>query len=149
MSEDAFHQRRQRFDAWLEGTGRERLKRDLGSASLTCPCCGYPTLPERAGWQICPLCFWEDDGQDDPHAAECCGGPNEDYSLATARANFEQHLIMFWPGHRLFPQREAVLAAKRALMEEWQSAATTEADDAVLARLRIAIEALNARRREA
>ncbi|WP_218025583.1 CPCC family cysteine-rich protein [Capsulimonas corticalis] len=38
-----------------------------------CPCCGYPTLPRR-GWQdICGLCSWHDDGQDDPHADEVWG----------------------------------------------------------------------------
>lgn len=26
-----------------------------------CPCCGYLTLPERGGYDICPVCFWEDD----------------------------------------------------------------------------------------
>ncbi|WP_198674015.1 CPCC family cysteine-rich protein [Chitinophaga alhagiae] len=27
----------------------------------TCPCCGYITLSERGGYEICPICFWEDD----------------------------------------------------------------------------------------
>jgi hypothetical protein len=31
-----------------------------------CPCCNYRTLPERAGYDICPNCYWEDDGNDDP-----------------------------------------------------------------------------------
>jgi len=31
-----------------------------------CPCCGYVTLPERGEYDICPVCFWEDDGIDDP-----------------------------------------------------------------------------------
>ncbi|MFC7377266.1 CPCC family cysteine-rich protein [Brevundimonas sp. GCM10030266] len=29
----------------------------------TCPCCGYQTLAE--GWgssEVCPICWWEDDG---------------------------------------------------------------------------------------
>ena len=30
-----------------------------------CPCCGFITLPERGGDDICPVCFWEDDRQDD------------------------------------------------------------------------------------
>ncbi len=29
--------------------------------SETCPCCGYRTLNERGGHEICPICFWEDD----------------------------------------------------------------------------------------
>ena len=26
-----------------------------------CPACGYRTLPARCDWDICPVCFWEDD----------------------------------------------------------------------------------------
>ncbi len=26
-----------------------------------CPCCGYLTLDERGTYDICPVCFWEDD----------------------------------------------------------------------------------------
>ncbi len=28
----------------------------------TCPCCGYKTLDEIGGYDICPYCKWEDDG---------------------------------------------------------------------------------------
>ena len=28
---------------------------------LPCACCGYCVLNERGGWEICPICFWEDD----------------------------------------------------------------------------------------
>jgi hypothetical protein len=28
---------------------------------VTCPCCGYPTIEEYGGWEICGVCFWEDD----------------------------------------------------------------------------------------
>lgn len=37
---------------------------------------------------VCHVCFWEDDGQDDPSADEVWGGPNGDLSLTQARANF-------------------------------------------------------------
>lgn len=53
-----------------------------------CPCCRYITLPTRGGYDICPVCFWEDDGQDDPVADEVWGGPNYELSLTAARANF-------------------------------------------------------------
>src|SRR3569833_2977032 len=33
-----------------------------------CPCCGVRTLIERGGYDICSVCFWEDDGQDVPIA---------------------------------------------------------------------------------
>ncbi|MFD7877305.1 CPCC family cysteine-rich protein [Streptomyces sp. NPDC059766] len=54
-----------------------------------CPCCGFVTLAERAMYAICPVCFWEDDGQDDHDADECRGGPNGRLSLTEARRNFE------------------------------------------------------------
>jgi hypothetical protein len=40
------------------------------------PCCGYLTLCGRAGYEICPVCFWEDDRQDSHDADEVRGGPN-------------------------------------------------------------------------
>jgi hypothetical protein len=53
-----------------------------------CPCCGYITLSERCGWEICPVCFWEDDGQDDHDADEVLpGSPNGGLSLTNARQN--------------------------------------------------------------
>ena len=55
-----------------------------------CPCCRYRTLHERGGYEICPVCFWEDDGQDGHDAAEVRGGPNGTLSLTRARQNFEQ-----------------------------------------------------------
>lgn len=53
-----------------------------------CPCCGFRTLPNRGHDDICPVCFWEDDGQDE-HDADCVrGGPNHNLSLTQARLNF-------------------------------------------------------------
>ena len=56
-----------------------------------CPCCGYRTLDERGGYEICSVCFWEDDGQDDHDADEVRGGPNHDLSLKKARQNFREY----------------------------------------------------------
>jgi len=53
-----------------------------------CPCCGYKTLRERGGFEMCPVCCWEDDGQDDHDANRVRGGPNGSLSLMQARANF-------------------------------------------------------------
>jgi Cysteine-rich CPCC len=53
-----------------------------------CPCCGFVTLDERGGYDICPVCFWEDDGQEDHDADIVRGGPNGRLSLTEARANF-------------------------------------------------------------
>ncbi|CDR07482.1 hypothetical protein GCM10022420_004250 [Streptomyces iranensis] len=54
----------------------------------SCPCCGFVTLDERGNYEICPVCFWEDDGQDDHDADEVRGGPNRGLSLTEARRNF-------------------------------------------------------------
>ena len=64
-------------------------------ASLPCPCCGFPTLGERAAWEICGICWCRTDGQDDPRADEVRGGPNAEYSLSAARANFRRHGDMY------------------------------------------------------
>ena len=61
------------------------LLRDL---PIRCPCCGYKTLSERGEFEICAVCFWEDDGQDDDDADEVHGGPNGDLSLTQGRANY-------------------------------------------------------------
>ena len=54
----------------------------------SCPCCGYRTLDERppGTYDICPVCFWEDDPvqYDDPDYE---GGANR-ASLRQAQANY-------------------------------------------------------------
>jgi hypothetical protein len=76
------------------------------TAVATCPCCGYPTIGERGDYDICEICHWEDDGQDDPEFAprkdcyspdDVAGGPNADYSLMEARLNFSQFHQMYRP----------------------------------------------------
>ncbi len=58
------------------------------SPPFACPCCGYATLPERGGFDMCPICFWEDDGQDSADADVVRGGPNGPLSLTEGRRNF-------------------------------------------------------------
>lgn len=55
-----------------------------------CPCCGYRTLDECASYEICKVCFWEDDGEGDADAGIVLGGPNKDLSLTTARENYKR-----------------------------------------------------------
>jgi hypothetical protein len=62
-----------------------------------CPCCGYPTLTQLDHYEICYLCDWEDDGQEDDDADRVRGGPNSDYSLTEARENFKKYLNMYRP----------------------------------------------------
>ena len=35
-----------------------------------CPCCGYKTLKSPGALGLCPVCWWEDDGQEDSDAAD-------------------------------------------------------------------------------
>jgi len=56
--------------------------------SHPCPCCAYLTLYKIGGCEICPVCFWEDDGQGDTDADDIRGGPNGNLSLAQARINY-------------------------------------------------------------
>jgi hypothetical protein len=76
-------------------------------------------LEEHGGYEICSLCNWEDDGQDDPHADEVWGGPNASYSLTEARENFKRYHVMYAP--KKDPRigggdTSAEVNAKRAIM---------------------------------
>jgi hypothetical protein len=105
----AFFERRHAFERCLaDADVKMHLSAHVsqgGSAAFaTCPCCGYPTLRERGHFEICEICHWEDDGQDDPDFAPrpdvsspdvITGGPNSYYSLTEARLNFELHQQMY------------------------------------------------------
>jgi Cysteine-rich CPCC len=54
-----------------------------------CPCCRFKTLHGRGQYEICKVCLWEDDGQDDHDADKVRGGPNRLLSLTQGRLNFE------------------------------------------------------------
>lgn len=87
-----FHERRGWFDRYREDSetgGRVALP--ILSELYTCPCCGYPMLSERYAYEICPLCWWEDAGEDD-HDLDSESGPNH-ITLREGRANFEQYLL--------------------------------------------------------
>jgi hypothetical protein len=53
-----------------------------------CPCCGYKTLETAGAMALCPVCWWEDDGQEDEDAAEVRLTVNGQLSLSEARAHF-------------------------------------------------------------
>ncbi|HEV8111611.1 MAG TPA: CPCC family cysteine-rich protein [Planctomycetota bacterium] len=75
--------------AWFEDY-TSRLDGQPSELPLRCPCCLCQTLVERGGFEICPVCFWEDDGQDDYDADVVRGGPNGALSLTQARANYRE-----------------------------------------------------------
>jgi hypothetical protein len=68
----------------------DRLESQPPQLPLRCPCCGCKSLRERGAFEICQVCFWEDDGQDDYDADVVRGGPNGLLSLAEARANYRR-----------------------------------------------------------
>jgi len=53
-----------------------------------CPCCGYKTLETPAAMALCPVCWWEDDGQEDVDAYEVKLTVNGTLSLAEAREHY-------------------------------------------------------------
>ena len=78
---------------------------------------------------ICELCKWQDDGQDDPYADEVWGGPNYQYSLTQARENFKR----YWtkrnpddPHNRGRGNSPAELEAKKNLVGVFQAIANAD-----------------------
>ena len=51
-----------------------------------CPCCEHRSLLQRGGYEICKVCFWEDDGMNE---LDRVSGPNH-MTLRQARQNFER-----------------------------------------------------------
>lgn len=76
------------FDWYVEQQAHNSVHRPARGGPYHCPYCGCRTLDERGGFDICPVCFWEDDGQDDHDAEVVQGGPNGSLSLSEARANY-------------------------------------------------------------
>jgi Cysteine-rich CPCC len=54
-----------------------------------CPCYDYFTLEERRSWDICPVCYWEDDGHDLSSLDEP-SGCNHGLTLRQGRENFQR-----------------------------------------------------------
>ena len=58
----------------------------VGKGQYQCPCCDYYTLSCRAGYEICRVCYWEDDGHDFNRLDQISGANH--ISLREARGNF-------------------------------------------------------------
>lgn len=104
-----WRERRQWFDDYLNSAKGQAEAAAVGIVLplFTCPCCGCPTLDERRAWEICWVCWWEDDGQDDYNASVVLGGPNHEVSLMRARVNFQQTLFYRSPKHIFETVRQA------------------------------------------
>ena len=60
----------------------------MTGARYTCPCCGYIVFDEPPGsYDICPICFWEDDALQLEFADTLAGGANG-VTLVAAQATF-------------------------------------------------------------
>lgn len=64
-------------------------------SKFKCPCCGFYTLESRGNYEICPVCFWEDDEVQESEP-DMRGGANQ-ASLNEARENFNMNR-MIWNG---------------------------------------------------
>jgi hypothetical protein len=60
----------------------------MQTTNVLCLCCGSRTLTAPGIFELCPVCWWQDDGQDESDADVVRGGPNGTLSLTRARANF-------------------------------------------------------------
>ena len=92
-----YDKRRTLFESFCNARGKRSPLEAGFAARFTCPCCGYPTLGSRAHYEICKICWWEDDGQDEHDADVVRGGPNHHYSLAAAQRNFARYLVVYPP----------------------------------------------------
>jgi len=116
----------------LDRSATRKYVPDSYSGLFQCPSCGYPTLAERGGYDICYLCNWEDDGQDDHNADVVMGGPNYGYSLTAARENFKRYGNMYTPGKdQRLPSGDTELetAVKRRIVEAFEAMRTAPAED--------------------
>jgi len=68
----------------IASLGRDEVVEGDFEELVACPCCGYRNLGARGEYEICRVCFWEDDGTTE---AGRFSGPNH-MTLNDARQNF-------------------------------------------------------------
>lgn len=93
--------------------------------TFQCPCCGYLTLDEQGRHDICWLCNWQDDGQNDLDADRVKGGPNADYSLTEARHNFKHNYTMYRETNSDSIQNQKKLRIKKDAIHEFEKLQTS------------------------
>lgn len=91
LSPEELENRKQWFQWYMNQLENNSVRAEpLEGEKFRCPCCGFKTLDERGVYDICPVCFWEDDGQDDHDADVVRSGPNGAISLTQARENYQR-----------------------------------------------------------
>jgi Cysteine-rich CPCC len=55
-----------------------------------CQVCSNRTISNKGAFEICPVCYWEDEGEI-KNPSKPTGGPNNDLSLEQARLNFKKY----------------------------------------------------------
>ena len=86
-----------------------------------CPCCKLLTLPDMDLHEICPVCWWEKDDQNETNKYEIFGGPNHDYSLSEAQSNFKKYYIMFRPSDPKFSKLNKEIKIKKEMIRLYQN----------------------------
>ncbi len=122
------------FSTWLRRGGEERLlpglmprrkarlgarpRRMYGFDRYPCPCCGLPTIDEPGIYDICAVCWWEDDG----HEGHSPFSPNG-MSLTQAKQNFLENLSIFAVGQEPdgFADTEEQRGRKLRLLESFEA----------------------------
>ncbi|UNU73119.1 hydrolase [Moraxella nasovis] len=62
---------------------------------IVCYCCGYLTVNERGGFDICPVCFWEDDWlvSSPDEVLHLPSMANNGLTLYEARQNYQKYKV--------------------------------------------------------
>lgn len=107
-----------------------------------CPCCGYLTLTGPR-IEICPICHWSDDGQDDDTASIVRGGSNQDLSLDDARANVRRYLVKYPSDDRRVPAEIELIPKKKEIIAEFDFALNAKSDGEAVEALCRATEAIS------
>lgn len=95
MATGNLHSEGQRWRGWLaalhvnqHGIPGVHPHEEAVETRYRCPCCGFKTLETAGALALCPVCWWEDDGQEDEDASEVRLTVNGQLSLNEAREHF-------------------------------------------------------------
>lgn len=82
-----------------------------------CPCCGYRTLPGQGDYDLCPVCWWEDEGVEPWEFS----GPN-----ARTLIKAQHEYLAEQRPYRLRPGRVRAPKKKEARDPDWQPIELTD-----------------------